>query len=116
MAGNILCFYQLNCHKTDVANIHLNEGMLNYKEGHINIGLCQEPGHSKGKITLFDNSFNIFQGCNINPRSCIVISKNINTIMLKQFVDQDVVAIQINDVYFTLNKLRCKAIRVISSD
>ena len=97
MAGKILCFYQLNCHKTDVANRHLNEGMLNSKEGFLSVGLSQEPGHTKGKITHFDNSFNIFQGCNINPRACIVISKNMNTIMLNQFADQDTLAIQIND-------------------
>ena len=97
MAGKTLKFYQLNCHKTEAANIHLNEGLLNSNEGFINIGLSQEPGHTQGKITLFDNSFNIFQGCNTNPRACIVISKNINTIMLNQFSDQDTVAIQIQD-------------------
>ena len=102
MAGKALYFYQLNCHKTDVANRHLNEGILNSIEGHINIGLCQEPGHTKGKITHFDNSLNIFQGCNTNPRTCIVISKSVNTIMLNQFVDQDTVAIQINDGSRTL--------------
>ena len=32
MAGKTLKFYQLNCHKTEVANIHLNEGILNSNE------------------------------------------------------------------------------------
>ena len=82
MAGKTIKFYQLNCHKTEVANIHLNEGILNSKEGFINVGLCQEPGHKQGKIELFDSSFNIYQGCNINPRVCIVISKSVNAIKL----------------------------------
>ena len=101
MARNILNFYQLNCHKRDKANIHLNQLSTMLKNG-LFVGLCQEPGHSQGKIKSFEKHLKIFQGCDKNPRACIVIDKSINSIKLNQYCNADQVAIQIMDGSNTL--------------
>ena len=96
MSRNTLKFHQLNCHKRNLSNEFLNHHNTELKNG-IFVGLCQEPGHDKGKIKDFDRSLKIFQGCKVNPRACIVISKSVNSIMLNQYCDQDQVVIQITD-------------------
>ena len=87
--------YQLNCHKSVEANIHLNEFYT--KSNGMFVGLCQEPGHNKGKIKFFDRSLDCHTGCDENPRACIVISRDMEALKLSQFCCQDQVAIQVKD-------------------
>ena len=96
MAKSLLSIHQLNCHKSDKANIHLNQLSTGLKNG-LFVGLCQEPGHSKGKIKFFEKHLKIIQGCQTNPRACIILDKSINCIKLNQYCNEDQVAIQIKD-------------------
>ena len=94
--------YQLNCHKSNEANIHLNNVYKEQKSSLSSVFLCQEPGHNKGTIKDFDNSLICHTGDDINPRACILVSKQLNAIKLNQFSNQDQVAILITDVNRTI--------------
>ena len=78
MSRNTLKFHQLNCHKRNLSNEYLIHHNTELKNG-ILVRLCQEPGHDEGEIRDFDRSLKIYQGCEVNPRACIVIDKGVNS-------------------------------------
>ena len=86
MFESTLRFHQLNCHKRELANELLNNHNTVLKNG-IFVGLCQELGLDQGKIREFDEQIEIFQGCKVNLRACIVIDERVNYIMLNQYCD-----------------------------
>lgn len=93
-------FIQINLNKSHLALDELNNKFLNED---LNIGIIQEPPTKKNKKTgIFsipnNQNYNICYHSNSDtrPRTCIILKKNIDYIVLNQFLNSDFVAISMD--------------------
>ena len=90
--------FQLNCHHSLAPVINLNASLVKQKNTRV-VAFIHEPYLNGGKkVYGFSKNFNLFQGKeNCKVRSCIVISKNIDSWLLTQYSDEDITCIGIRD-------------------
>ena len=85
---------QKNLHKIDLATIEVRDKL---KENDGRVFICQEPAHSKGKISyLSNNNIEVFVGDQANPRTCIALNKSYKALLQSEFSNKDLVTISLN--------------------